>query len=124
MKNYFPLYIIIAVFAFVVLYGNKEMSDFEREVLKPASVMCEKISRGESAEDYYEKIVHSLDEHDVVLNMYINHSAYNSIMICLTEIGNDIEHDRRDELEADAKRLVYYLQDIADGEKIKINNIF
>ena len=124
MKNYISLYIVISVFAIVTFFGLREMSALQSDVLEPAKAMCEKISAGESVAEDYHRIVREFSDHEIVLNMYINHSQYNNIVICLTEIGNDIEYNRTAELECDIKRLVYYLEDIAEGEKIKINNIF
>ena len=124
MYNYVPLYVIILIFATVVFFGVREMSALQRDILEPARRMEAKISLGESVEEDYRMIGEKFSRHDTVLNMYINHSVYSNIVICLTEIGNDIEYDRRAELECDVKRLVYYLEDIIDGEKIKINNIF
>lgn len=100
------------------------MSALNREILEPSKAMLEKISYGERVEDDYRRISEAFSEHETVLNMYINHSVYSNVVVCLTEIGNDIEYDRTAELECDVKRLVYYLEDIIDGEKIKINNIF
>ena len=124
MKNYIPLYIVILIFVMVVFFGVREMSAVERDVLEPARVMKDKISLGEPVEDIYRQVAKEFSEHETMINMYINHSIYNSIVVCLREIGNDIKYGLDAELECDVKRLVYYLEDIIDGEKIKINNIF
>lgn len=124
MKNYYPLFIVILIFAALGIFGMYEMSAVERDILEPAKVMMDKICAGEKAEEEFEKITHEFADHEIILNMYINHSVYNNVAICLTEIGNDMEYNIDAELEADVKRLIYYLEDIIDGEKIKINNIF
>ncbi len=124
MKNYIPLYVIIIIFAIVVLFGIREMSSLEKNILEPAIVMKEKISMGESVEEDYQRIAKEFSEYETVLNMYINHSLYSNIVVCLTEIGNDIKYERIAELEFDVKRLVYYIEEITDDEKIKISNIF
>ncbi len=124
MKNYISLYAIILILAVVFWLSNREIASVRTELLDPTNVMIQKISNDEPVAEDYEKLCSIFEHHETVINVFINHSVYNSIVQCLEEIGNDIEHNLTAELEADAKRLAYYLQDIVDGEKIKINNIF
>ena len=124
MKNYIPLYIIIAMLTVIFVCGYAEMGAVQRQLLEPAIVMRDKISTGEDVSADYNQLLRSFEKHEVWLNIFVNHSVYDAAVQCMSKIGNDIKYNSVAALEADTDRLILCLNGIVESEKIKINNIF
>lgn len=125
MKNYAGFYVILvllcAILGYnytVVLRADEHLADAAREL----RVMCDEPD--ERLKTAYDSFAEEFYSREALITSFINHSAYNEAKNNIIEIRYDIEYGDICKLKSDVDELVSYLEDIADNEKLKINNIF
>ena len=125
MKNYAGFFVILillcAILGYnytVVLRSDEQLADMARELRRLCDEPDERLTEAYDsfAEEFYSR--------ETLITSFINHSAYNEAKNNIIEIRYDIEYGDICKLKSDADELVSYLDDIADNEKLKINNIF
>ncbi len=123
MKNSIP-FILIVIFLFAMFaFNGYVMNSIEYELLNDAVDIQKKVYNNEAVGKEYEILVEKMNKATVKLNTIINHSAYNEIVKCISDMGIAIEFDDKKNLLSASDNLVFYFKNILEGEKCKIHNI-
>lgn len=123
MKNSIPFILIVTFLIFVFAFNGFVMNKIEHELLNDALIIHQKTSKGEDITKEYDMFVKKFNKLEVIINTLINHSVYNEIAKCITDIGNAIEFDDKKNLVLASERLVFNLKNVIEGDKCKIHNI-
>lgn len=123
MRNYISLVIIVVVVVILFAFNIYVTNSIEYDLLNCAVNLHIKVSENLNCTNEYNEFVTKLKKSEVKMNMIFNHSAYNDIMECVIDIGNDIEFDDKKLLNANVDKLIFYLKDLIGNEKAEINNI-
>ena len=125
MKNYAGFYVILGLLCAILGYNYTvvlQTDEYLAQTARELRVMCNEPD--ERLKAAYETLADEFYNREALITSFINHSAYNEARNNIIEIRYDIEYGDICKLKSDVDELVSYLEDIADNEKLKINNIF
>lgn len=125
MKNYAGFYVILVLLCAILGYNYTvilQTDEYLAQTARELRVMCNEPD--ERLKAAYETLAEEFYNREALITSFINHSAYNEARNNIIEIRYDIEYGDICKLKSDVDELISYLEDIADNEKLKINNIF
>lgn len=125
MKNYAGFYVILATLCAILAYNSLVVVKTDSLLVERAhelKAVCDSSYADRKAA--YDVLEKSFFDTETLITSFINHSAYSEAKNNIIEIRYDIEYGDICKLKSDVDELISYLEDIADNEKLKINNIF
>ena len=83
-----------------------------------------KNASGDDIKNIYSDFKSDFEKKENIMMMLINHSSYKELNRCVIRIEHDIRFEREYNLKIDIDELIFHLEEMIDGEKSQLNNIF
>lgn len=122
MKNYSGFFIILFLLCLVLALSSYYFNVFEHRLLHKAYEI--KNASFENVFEVYDDFCAELKKYSPVLQMLTNHTTYRDINKYVVQIKYDIENGDAFAFGADTDQLIFLIEEMINGEKCRINNIF
>lgn len=122
MKNYLGFFIILFLLIAMIVTSVIQFNMFSDQLLTKAYEL--KNASGDDIKNIYSDFKSDFEKKENIMMMLINHSSYKELYRCVIRIEHDIRFEREYNLKIDIDELIFYLEEMIDGEKSQLNNIF
>lgn len=120
MKNYIGFYIILVLLICVLILSSIQFHRAESFLLTKAYALKE----SDNIHYSYEQFISEFNKMENNLMMLVNHSQYKEICRCIIRLEHNIEYGDDRNIEIDVDELIFLIEEIIEGEKCTLNNIF
>ena len=122
LKNYLGFFIILFLLIAMIATSVIQFNMFSDQLLTKAYEL--KNAPKDKIESVYNNLKENFQKKENVMMMFINQSSYKELYRCLIRVEYDIKFERGYNLNIDIDELIFYLEEIIEGEKSQLNNIF
>lgn len=122
MKNYLGFFIILFLLIAMIVTSVIQFNMFSDQLLTKAYEL--KNASGDDIKNIYSDFKSDFEKKENIMMMLINHSSYKELNRCVIRIEHDIRFEREYNLKIDIDELIFHLEEMIDGEKSQLNNIF
>lgn len=120
MRNYIGFYAILAVLIFLLVFSNFIFNSFKKDVLDKVY----ELKDNEIVADNFNTVKQNFKKIQPILMTISNHSNLKEINKYLIRIENDINSGYKYNLKNDIDELILCIEEILNGEKCILSNIF
>ena len=120
MKYYIGFYVILILLCICIFIVSLQIRNVELNLLKKAY----SLTHSSNIEYDYLEFKKEYENSKKILMMIINHIQYKEVSVCIIKIENDIKFNDNKSFNSDLKELIFLLEEIIDGEKCNLSNIF
>lgn len=122
MKNYTGFFIILFLLCLMLIVSTVQFNSFEKQLLDKAYKLSE--DSGENRNELYNDLKNSFIRCEKRMMMLVNHTLYKDTAKCVLKLGRDIEFGNELNIKTDMDELIFYLEEMINGEKSGLDNIF